>query len=155
MIVDYDEKYIEQVKDLLLELAEYIASIDREGYNTITNKTREEIFLEDMKKLKETLIELKNKGWKIAVTTWLSKNATTEYDNAVRKVKLEWLNKYEFPYDELHMVKYGTTKANCTRKNKGFQILIDDNDKIRNGWTLGGTINPTEGNLIENLRGLL
>lgn len=109
----------------------------------------------NMKKLKETLIELKNKGWKIAVTTWLSKNATTEYDNAVRKVKLEWLNKYEFPYDELHMVKYGTTKANCTRKNKGFQILIDDNDKIRNGWTLGGTINPTEGNLIENLRGLL
>ena len=53
MIVDYDEKYIEQVKDLLLELAEYIASIDREGYNTVTNKTREEIFLEDMKKLKE------------------------------------------------------------------------------------------------------
>ena len=53
MIVDYDEKYIEQVKDLLLELAEYIASIDREGYNTVTNKTREEIILENMKKLKE------------------------------------------------------------------------------------------------------
>ena len=59
----------------------------------------------DMKTLKETLINLKEKGWKIAVTTWLAKNATTEYDNAVRKAKLEWLNKYEFPYDELHMVK--------------------------------------------------
>ena len=42
------------------------------------------------------------------------------------------------------MVKYGTTKANCTRKLGGYQILFDDNEKIRNGWTLGATVNANE-----------
>ena len=53
MIVDYEDKYMNSVKDLLLELATYIASIDKEGYNIVTDKTREETFLEDMKTLKE------------------------------------------------------------------------------------------------------
>jgi hypothetical protein len=52
------------------------------------------------------------------------------------------------------LVKYGTTKANCTRKLGGFQILVDDNEKIRQGWNLGSTINANE-NIIEYLRELL
>lgn len=125
---------------------------DLENENTRPYEVCEPLW--DMKTLKNVLVELKKKGWKIAITTWLAKNATKDYDNAVRIAKLEWLEKYEFPYDEIHMVKYGTTKANCTRKNKGFQILVDDNDKIRKGWTLGHTINPTKENLIEKLKEL-
>ncbi len=53
MIVDYEDKYMDSVKDLLLELALYISSIDREGYNIVTDKTREETFIDDMKILKE------------------------------------------------------------------------------------------------------
>jgi hypothetical protein len=34
-------------------------------------------------------------------------------------------------------------------------ILIDDNDKVRNGWTLGDTINPTVEDVVEILKGLL
>lgn len=83
---------------------------------------------------------LKQFGWKIIITTWLAKDATEEYNEKVRKAKIEWLAKNNFDYDEIHLVKYGTTKANCTRKHGGFQILIDDNEKIRNGWTLGDTI---------------
>lgn len=83
---------------------------------------------------------LKQFGWKIIITTWLAKDATEEYNEKVRKAKIEWLAKNHFDYDEIHLVKYGTTKANCTRKHGGFQILIDDNEKIRNGWTLGDTI---------------
>ena len=60
---------------------------------------------------------------------------------AVAKAKKEWLAKYNFPADEIHCVKYGTTKANCTRKKADFQILIDDNKKVRDGWTLGTTVN--------------
>lgn len=93
-------------------------------------------------------------GWKIVVTTWLAKWSSKEYDNAVRQAKLEWLDKYHFPYDEIHLVKYGTTKANCTRHHKGFQILIDDNEKVRNGWTLGSTINANE-DIISQLLDLL
>lgn len=52
MIIEYDEKYKEEVKDLLVELQEYIVSIDKEKYNIITkeyrgnyfNKTMDEIY---------------------------------------------------------------------------------------------------------------
>ena len=89
-------------------------------------------------------------GWKIVVTTWLAKGASKEYDELVRNAKLTWLEKYEFPYDEIHLVKYGTTKANCTRHLGGVQILVDDNETIRKGWTLGNTIDASQ-NIIEQL----
>ena len=89
-------------------------------------------------------------GYKIIVTTWLAKNSTVEYKKAVRNAKLEWLDRVGFKYDEIHLVQYGTTKANCTRQYKVPQILVDDNEKVRNGWTLGATINANE-NILENL----
>lgn len=110
--------------------------------------------LYDMTELANLLEELKKIGYIIAIITWLSADSTKEYDNEVRKAKLEWLEKYRFPYDEIHLVKYGTTKANCTRKLGGFQILVDDNEKVRNGWNLGATINANE-NIIEKLKELL
>jgi hypothetical protein len=99
--------------------------------------------LYDMKDLTNILNMLKSKGWKIVITTWLAKNASKEYNKAVATAKKEWLAKYNFPYDEIHCIKYGTTKANCTRKKGGFQILIDDNKKVRDGWTLGTTVNAS------------
>ena len=107
----------------------------------------------DMFAMMEVLNELKNDGWRVVVTTWLAKNATKEYDKAVRKAKLEWLERFGFPYDELHMVKYGTTKADCTRKLGGHQILIDDNAKVRKGWTLGATFDANK-NVYEFLKNL-
>lgn len=102
-----------------------------------------------------TLLEIfKTNGWRIVVTTWLAKGSTKEYDNLVREAKLAWLERYNFPYDEIHLVKYGTTKANCTRHLGGFQVLIDDNKTVRNGWHLGDTINANE-DIIEKLINLL
>ena len=108
----------------------------------------------DMDTLKVVLEMLKLQGWTIAVTSWLSMGSTREYDKLVRKAKREWLERYDFPFDEIHLVAYGTTKANCTRKNGGYQILVDDNEKVRNGWNLGGTINANE-NILEKLVDLL
>lgn len=108
----------------------------------------------DMEVLTTVLNVFRAKGWKVAVVSWLSKDSTKEYNEMVRKAKREWLEKYDFPFDEIHLVKYGTTKANCTRKNGGFQILVDDNEKVRKGWTLGDTINANE-NIIEKLVDLL
>jgi phosphoglycolate phosphatase-like HAD superfamily hydrolase len=110
--------------------------------------------LYNMVELAKILEDLKKIGYVIAITTWLSANSTKEYDDRVRKAKLEWLKKYSFPYDEIHLVKYGTTKANCTRKLGGFQILVDDNEKVRKGWNLGATINANE-DIIEKLKELL
>ena len=88
----------------------------------------------------EILNALKLLGYTIIVTTWLAKNSSKEYKKEVRQAKRDWLNRHNFPYDELHMVQYGTTKAVCTRHKQGYQILFDDNAKIRAGWHLGTTI---------------
>ena len=108
----------------------------------------------DIETLNTLLRLLKRKGWRIVVTTWLAKGSTKHYDNLVRMAKLEWLEMHNFPFDEVHMVKYGTTKANCTRHYGGFQILIDDNEQVRKGWTLGDTINANE-NILTELEKLL
>lgn len=108
----------------------------------------------DMVELNRVITMLKADGWKIAVTTWLAKGSTKDYDNKVRRAKVEWLERYNFNYDEIHLVKYGTTKANCTRNKADFQILVDDNEKVRKGWTLGDTINANE-NILEILENLL
>ena len=100
------------------------------------------------------LNQLKADGWKIVVTTWLAKGSTKYYDTLVREAKLAWLEEHNFPFDEVHMVKYGTTKANCTRKLGGFQILVDDNETVRKGWTLGATIDANE-NILKILEKLL
>ena len=110
--------------------------------------------LYDMDLLVSLLLLFKACGWKVVVTTWLAKGSSKAYDNLVREAKLAWLAKYDFPFDEIHLVKYGTTKANCTRKNGGFQVLIDDNENVRKGWTLGNTIDANE-NIIKELLNLL
>lgn len=45
MIIEYDQKYDEEIKDLLVELQEHIQSIDIEGYNILTEEYREVYFL--------------------------------------------------------------------------------------------------------------
>ena len=110
--------------------------------------------LYNMDALNAILDVLKLQGWTIAITTWLAKGSTKAYDDMVRKSKIEWLARYGFQYDEIHLVKYGTTKANCTRKLGGYQILVDDNAQIRKGWTLGDTIDANK-NIIDALLKLL
>ena len=97
--------------------------------------------LYNMEEMSKVLADCKANGWTIAVTTWLAKDASKEYDKEVAKAKKNWLMKHSFPVDEIHCLKYGRTKANATRKKADFQILIDDNKKVRDGWTLGTTVN--------------
>jgi hypothetical protein len=110
--------------------------------------------LYNMEVLNAILDLLKAQGWTIAITTWLAKGSTKAFDDMVRASKIAWLQKYNFSYDEIHLVRYGTTKANCTRKNGGVQILVDENEKIRKGWHLGTTIDANK-NIIDELINLL
>ena len=112
----------------------------------------------DMDRLTEALFWLKTYGIEIRIITWLAKDSTADYKHRTRVAKLEWLEKMGFPFDNFHGVQYGTTKADCVRKylaDDETAILIDDNDKVRNGWHLGETINPTNCDLIETLYGIL
>jgi hypothetical protein len=112
----------------------------------------------DMVELATTLKMLQVKGYEIRVITWLAKDSTEEYKTLTRQAKLEWLEKYGFPYNKFHGIAYGTTKANCIRQYLDINeqaILIDDNDKIRQGWNWGETINPQTENIIDILKALL
>ena len=110
--------------------------------------------LYNMEYLNSILGVLKMFGWRVVVTSWLAKDSSKEFDREVRQAKLDWLDNFDFPYDEIHLVKYGTTKANCTRKHGGFQVLVDDNESVRNGWSLGMTIDANE-NIIPHLLDLI
>ena len=112
----------------------------------------------DMAELANTLMALQEVGIEIRIITWLAKDSNAEYNEAVRLAKREWLAECGFPYDNFHGVAYGATKADSVRKylaEDETAILIDDNDKVRRGWHLGETINPTEEDIIEILKGLL
>lgn len=107
----------------------------------------------DMDLLASVLNDLRANGVMIAVTTWSSMGGSREYNKRVRAAKIAWLEKYGFPFDIFHCQAYGTTKANATRKYGGYQILFDDNAKVRKGWRLGKALDVD--NIIGELYNLL
>ena len=52
-IMDYNKKYDEDIKDLLIELQEYIVSIDKDNYNIITDEYREIEFKKTLKEIND------------------------------------------------------------------------------------------------------
>lgn len=106
-----------------------------------TRPYREAKPIYDMDVLNAVLDALKNLGWTIAVTSWLAKNSTKEYDEAVKTVKTEWLKRMGFPYDILNIVKYGMDKSTVTENLGGVQILFDDEDNNLKAWRNGSAVN--------------
>lgn len=109
----------------------------------------------DMAALTDVLWRLILCGWEIRVISWLSKDSSEDYKTKVRKAKREWLESYGFPYQSVHLVAYGTTKADCVRRVTNAAILVDDDERVRNGWHLGKTIDPTNCDLIKVLEELV
>jgi len=112
----------------------------------------------DMEALALALMNLQNAGVEIRVISWLAKGSDKEYDRKVRDAKINWLRRYDFPIDHFHGVRYGATKADSVRPYLGENetaLLIDDDAKVRKGWHLGETIDPTACNIVEVLKGLL
>ena len=65
--------------------------------------------LVDMRELSRLLNDLQLSGVNLGIISWLSKDATKEYDKMVRRAKREWLmeNLPAVEWDEIHLVKYG------------------------------------------------
>lgn len=112
----------------------------------------------DMERLVKVLNALRVLGVEQRIVTWLSMDSSEEYKTETRKAKREWLDNFDFPYDHFHGVQYGATKADSVRKflaDDETAILIDDSAKVRKGWHLGETVDPTEINVIDFLETLL
>lgn len=111
--------------------------------------------LMDMDTLVSLLLTLQEQGWKIAVTSWLSKTSTRAFDSRVRSAKYAWLNNqlHGFHFDEIHIVKYGTPKSKMTKGKADFQILFDDEQRNRDEWKNGAAYDVT--NILQVLDSLL
>lgn len=85
--------------------------------------------------LARKLNTLQRNGYRIAVISWLSKESTAEYDEAVTNAKLEWLAKHlpSVNWDEITIVPYGTPKENYC--HNPLDILFDDEERNRDNWT--------------------
>lgn len=74
---------------------------------------------------------LKELNYTIKIVSWGSKtvvgNKEALYE--IEKAKKEWLKKYGIPYQELHVIDYGTPKSNFI--NSTFSILIDDSLEVQ------------------------
>ncbi len=51
-IIEYEDKYLEDVKDLLVELEEYIVSIDKDDLDQVHPEYREKMAILDLKEVK-------------------------------------------------------------------------------------------------------
>ena len=90
--------------------------------------------LVNMSRLARHLNRLRKAGYKIGIISWLSKNGTEKYNQAVKETKMEWLRVHlaSVQFDEIHIVKYGTPKQTI-----GKGILFDDEEQNRKNWGNG------------------
>lgn len=84
--------------------------------------------------LARTLNNLQKKGHKIEIISWLSKNSTEKYDEAVTEAKEKWLKTHlsSVHFDKINIVKYGTNK-DAFRHTEN-DILFDDEEPNRKAW---------------------
>ena len=98
------------------------------------------------------LIQLKEKGYKLGIISWLSKNATKEYQNKVRSAKTRYIKKYfSNIFDEIHIIQYGKNKSQYCKEN---DILFDDELNNRSNWNEKNGIAYDVMNLLEILESL-
>lgn len=85
--------------------------------------------------LARRLNTLQRAGYEIAVITWLSKNATEDYNKAVTTAKLNWLAQHmpTVKWDRITVAPYGTPKENYCENP--LDVLFDDEEKNRINWT--------------------
>ena len=108
--------------------------------------------MHNMSLLARYLNKLQAAGFRIGIISWLAMNSTEEYDKAVTIAKQEWLHDHlnSVTFDFVYITSYGVPKESFMREAD--DILFDDNETIRNGWT-GKAYEPNE--ILSTLKRLL
>lgn len=108
--------------------------------------------LVNMSRLARYIHKAQANGYRVGIISWLSKESTTDYDQAVTLAKLEWLTAHlpSVQFDEIHIVAYGTPKREVITEQIG-AILFDDEERNRNEWG-GFAYEPSQ--IFEILKGV-
>lgn len=90
--------------------------------------------LVNMSALARRLNALQRKGYKINIISWLAKNSTADFDEAVTTAKIKWLRKHlpSVHWDKVTIVAYGVDKSTLGRG-----VLFDDEENNRKMWGAG------------------
>lgn len=116
-IIEYLDIYEEDVKDLLVELQEYIVSIDKEGYNIITSEYRDKYF-------KKTIDEVYKNNGKI----YLAKEENKILGIIIGIINNEETDSYDFRCPKRGRIMEFIVSKKCRGKGIGSALL----DKIEN-----------------------
>lgn len=111
-IIDYSSQYDEDIKDLLVELQEHIAEIDREKYNILTGDYREKYF-------NKTMNEINKHMGKI----YLAKEANLIVGLIVGIINNETEKTYDFSAPKRGRVIELVVSEKCRSKGIGKQLL--------------------------------
>ncbi len=83
MIIEYEDKYQEEVKDLFTELQEYIVSLDKEKFNILTSSYRDLYFektIEEINNENGKMFLLKVEDKIVGLVVGIIMNSINEYD---------------------------------------------------------------------------
>lgn len=87
-------------------------------------------------------------GAKLVIISWCSKCGTPEFDMMVEAAKREWLMEHlpSVMWDAIHVVPYGTDKAEVCGVDGNDFFLFDDEEGNRNNWEEldGLAFNPSD-----------
>lgn len=91
--------------------------------------------LVNMSLLARRLNTLRKWGYRIGVISWTSKGGSASFNADVAETKRIWLRQHlpSVCFDEIHIVDYGTPKANYAHSPA--DILFDDEAGNRESWT--------------------
>lgn len=115
---------------------------------------REAAVMHNMSLLARYLNMVQKAGYSIGIISWLSKESTIEYDEAVTIAKESWLEKHlhSVHWNEINIVAYGTPKEDFIEDD---DILFDDNEDIRAQWSNEGGRAYEPNQIFEILKSLL
>ena len=111
-IIDYSSRYDEDIKDLLVELQEHIAEMDREKYNVLTADYREKYFNKTMKEIN------KNEG-----KMFLAKETNSVVGLIIGIINNENENTYDFSAPKRGRIIELVVSKKCRSKGIGKQLL--------------------------------
>lgn len=82
--------------------------------------------LVNMSRLARLIHKMQRNGYKVGIISWGSKNATSEYNEAVAQAKKWWLAKHlpSVLWDEIKIAPYGTPKSTLADDEERY--LFDD-----------------------------
>lgn len=121
MIVEYSEKYDEQIKDLFMELQEHISNLDKEKYNIVTEECREELFNKTLKEIEE---------YQGKMYLMLQDNSVVGL--VVGIINNEEINSYDFKAPKRGRISELIVSKNCRSNGIGSKLLSHMENYLKN-----------------------